>query len=151
MTYTPPTLPLDLLPDAFAERRLFFLAGGSGISPLRAMIDRALRRHRAAVSVLYSARRADEFAFIAELRQHAAEGRLELHQTVTRDHTPEWPGGRGRIGRSHFTAVLHEPASTLCFVCGPAAMVNEAVSTLRELGVPAAAIRTERWTTDLQG
>lgn len=134
-----------VLPEAFSQPRLLFVAGGSGISPLRAMIDRVLRRDRAMVSVLYSARRADEFAFVDELRQHAANGRLELHQTVTRDDTPLWPGSRGRISRSHFAAVLREPADTLCFVCGPASMVNDAVAALGEMGVPGGAIRIERW------
>ena len=142
-----------VLPEAFSQHRLLFVAGGSGISPLRAMIDRALRRDNAMVSVLYSARRADEFAFVDELREHATSGRLELHQTVTRDDTPLWPGSRGRIGRSHFTDVLHDPADTLCFVCGPASMVNDAVAVLGEMGVPRGAIRIERWATDsdLQG
>ena len=31
-----------------------------------------------------------------------------------------------RIGRAQFEAVVHEPKSTLCFVCGPPAMVEEA-------------------------
>jgi NAD(P)H-flavin reductase len=64
---------------------------------------------------------------------------------VTRDDNTGWAGGRGRIGRSHFESVVHEPARTLCFVCGPRAMVNESVSTLAALGVPAEAIRTEAW------
>ena len=125
---------------------LLFVAGGSGIAPLRAMLDHALRLHRSPkISFLYSARRGDEFAFIDELRQHAANGRIELHQTVTRDESGAWEGRRGRIGRSHFEAVVHAPAATLCFVCGPGALVQESVSTLGELGVPGAQIRTERW------
>jgi NAD(P)H-flavin reductase len=96
------------------------------------------------VALLYSARRADEFAFIEELQAHADMGRLELHQTVTRDDA-DWRGERGRIGRAHFEAVLHEPANTLCFVCGPEAMVTESVATLAGLGVDPAAIRIEQW------
>jgi ferredoxin-NADP reductase len=111
------------------------------------MIDHVLRRRDlpSPISLLYSARNADEFAFIEELRGHTTRGRLELHQTVTRDDSAAWAGGRGRIARSHFEAVVHEPAKTLCFVCGPRAMVNESVSTLTALGVPAEAIRTEAW------
>jgi ferredoxin-NADP reductase len=110
------------------------------------MIDHAVRRHpERRMSLLYSARRGDEFAFIDELREHEAGGRLELHPTVTRDDSSNWAGGRGRIGRSHFEAVLHEPAATLCFVCGPAPLVAESVSTLQSLGVPAGQIRTEQW------
>jgi len=135
-----------LFPEDPPPQRLLFVAGGTGIAPLRAMIDHVLRRapgHR--VSLLYSARNGDEFAFIEELRLHETRGHLELHQTVTRADGTEWAGSRGRIGRSHFESVVHDPTQTLCFVCGPRAMVNESVTTLAALGVPADAIRTEAW------
>jgi ferredoxin-NADP reductase len=110
------------------------------------MIDHSLRRHlRAKISLLYSARRGDEFAFIEDLRRYEAAGRIELHPTVTRDDSSHWVGRRGRIGRSHFEAVLHEPGDTLCFICGPAQFVQESVATLESLGVPAHHIRTEQW------
>jgi ferredoxin-NADP reductase len=133
-------------PEQPAERRFLFVAGGTGIAPLRGMLDHALRRHPShLLSVLYSARQPDEFAFIEELREHARAGRIELHQTVTRDVGTTWSGSRGRIGRSHFETVLHEPRETLCFVCGPAALVSESVVTLKALGVPEHLIRTEGW------
>ncbi len=135
------TLPADA-----GAAWVLFVAGGTGIAPLRSMLDHLLRRlaaHR--ISLLYSARRADEFAFIKELEAHASAGVLELHQTVTRDDSANWTGRRGRIGRAHFEAVLHEPASTLCFVCGPEALVDESVATLAALGVPGPRIRTESW------
>ena len=81
---------------------------------------------------------------INELEAHVRAARLELHQTVTREDL-SWRGRRGRVGRAEFEAVMHAPADTLCFVCGPPAMVEEAVLTLRALGVPTPAIRTERW------
>ena len=56
-----------------------------------------------------------------------------------------WIGGRGRIGQAHFEPVLHDPADTLCFVCGPPALVSESVGTLQHLGVPPDLIHTEAW------
>jgi len=134
-------------PEPPGQPQLLFVAGGTGIAPLRAMIDHAIRHHpHSQLALLYSARRSDEFAFLGELRDHERLGRLELHATVTRDDgTGGWSGGRGRIVRTHFDSVLHEPAETLCFVCGPALMVTDAVATLRLLGVPEAQIRTEGW------
>lgn len=133
-------------PASLEQSRLLFVAGGTGIAPVRAMLDHALRRHPAErISLLYSTRRSDEFAFVEELRTHERAGRLELHQTVTRDDGTSWDGRRGRIGRSHFEVVLHEPASTLCFVCGPPSLVSESAAMLSELGVPSALIRTEGW------
>jgi NAD(P)H-flavin reductase len=135
-----------VLPSNPSDSRLLFVAGGTGIAPLRAMIDHVLRRGPPQrLSVLYSARRSDEFAFIEELREHERQHRIELHQTVTREDRPEWAGGRGRIGRKHFEAVLHDPAHTLCFVCGPPAFVGESMATLLSLGVPGDLIRTEGW------
>lgn len=135
-----------VFPEPPPQPHLLFIAGGTGIAPLRAMLDHALRRHpESSAALLYSARRGDEFAFIEELQAHAAAGRLELHQTVTRDDSALWSGRRGRIGRSHYEAVLHDPGSTLCFVCGPRSMVEESVAVLKELGVPEPSIRTEGW------
>lgn len=133
-------------PDVPAQERVLFVAGGTGIAPLRAMLDHALRRKAAPrMAMLYSARRSDEFAFIEELRRHVGDGRIELHQTVTRDDSAAWEGARGRIGRVHFESVLPDPARTLCFVCGPPLLVTESVATLSALGVPAEQIRTEQW------
>ena len=140
-----PTGTFTLPPEPWAEW-LLFVAGGTGIAPLRSMLDHLLRGHPAhRVALLYSARRAEEFAFMDELKAHSDAGVLELHQTVTRDQSTAWTGGRGRIGPAHFEAVLHQPAETLCFVCGPEAMVNESVATLNALGVPKLQIKTESW------
>ena len=133
-------------PTTIDQSRLLFVAGGTGIAPVRAMLDHAVRVHPSEkISLLYSTRRSDEFAFVDELRAHERTGRVELHQTVTRDDGTAWDGKRGRIGRGHFEAVLHEPASTLCFICGPSSLVSESAATLRDLGVPDALIRTEGW------
>ena len=133
-------------PETIDQPRLLFVAGGTGIAPVRAMLDHALRVHPAkGISLLYSARRSDEFAFVEEFRAHQRNGRVELHQTVTRDDSTMWDGQRGRIGRSHFEAVLHAPASTLCFICGPTSLVRDSAATLRDLGVPEALIRTDEW------
>ncbi|HTM02209.1 MAG TPA: FAD-dependent oxidoreductase [Vicinamibacterales bacterium] len=134
-------------PERPEQRRLLFVAGGTGIAPLRSMIDHALRCCAgAAISLLYSVRRGDEFAFMDELAEHDRAGRLELHPTVSReDATDGWTGGRGRIGRAHFARVLHDPGATLCFVCGPPTMVSDSIATLNGMGVPARQIRTEDW------
>jgi NAD(P)H-flavin reductase len=133
-------------PPSLQQSRVLFVAGGTGIAPVRAMLDHVMRRHPAEpISLLYSTRRSDEFAFMEELRAHERAGRLELHPTVTREADTSWGGRRGRIGKAHFAAVLHDPGATLCFVCGPPSLVSESAATLHELGVPAELIRTEGW------
>ena len=131
-------------PPAPTERRFVFIAGGTGIAPLRAMLRHALtiRGHR--IGLLYSARAPDEFAYEDELRLLAAEGRIELRQTVTRTMEGDWNGARGRIGRAELQGLLHNPES-LCFICGPPALVGEMSDLLEELGVARLRIRAEEW------
>jgi ferredoxin-NADP reductase len=134
-----------VFPSAPRERRVVFIAGGTGIAPLRAMLRHALADPRLHVGLLYSARTPDEFAFEDELQAMARTGRLELRLTVTREAGPEeWSGTRGRIGRANLAPLVHD-AATLCFVCGPPALVEEMSGLLRELGIPADRVRTEEW------
>ena len=43
-------------------------------------------------------------------------------------------GPRGRIGRDDLAPLVHDP-ETLCFVCGPPALVDEMPKILEELGI----------------
>jgi len=126
------------------EERFVFIAGGTGIAPLRAMLRHALAIPHSGIGLLYSARTADEFAYQEEFRALALSGRLELKQTVTRAARGDWTGGRGRIGLAVLQPLVHDPA-TLCFICGPAAMVDEMPEVLQEIGIPRARIRIEEW------
>jgi len=124
------------------ERRFLFIAGGTGIAPLRAMLRHALTVPHDGIGLFYSARTPDEFAYEREFRALANEGRLELAQTVTRSTAADWQGARGRLTREMLAALVHDPA-TLCFVCGPSALVTEAPKLLVDLGVAPERIRIE--------
>jgi len=131
-------------PPAPAEQRFVFIAGGTGIAPLRAMLHHALAIPHKQIGLFYSARTPDEFAYEAELRALAQEGRMELRQTVTRTVDDAWSGSRGRIGRAQLEALVHDPA-TLCFICGPPALVAEMPAHLAELGIGRSRIPIEEW------
>jgi ferredoxin-NADP reductase len=131
-------------PDRPAERSFLFIAGGTGIAPLRAMLHYALGIPHQRIGLFYSARTPDEFAFEPEWRGLAHEGRIELRQTVTRTAGEAWSGARGRIDRAQLESLLHDRA-TLSFICGPPAFVAEMSGLLRELGMPQPQIRVEKW------
>jgi NAD(P)H-flavin reductase len=126
------------------EPRFVFIAGGTGIAPLRAMLRHALTIPHRAIGLFYSARTPDEFAYEDELRALARGGQIELRQTVTRATGDDWTGARGRIGRSALQELVHDQA-TLCFICGPPALVDDMPKLLEELGVPRFRIRLEEW------
>jgi ferredoxin-NADP reductase len=128
------------------ERRFLFVAGGTGIAPLRAMLHEALSKHPVArLGVLYSARSPDEFAYGDELAALAAEGRITLLRTVTRGVEREWAGGRGRITSGHVAEMAD--AATLCFVCGPHTFVEAMLPLLERAGIDSDRIRVEDWGT----
>jgi ferredoxin-NADP reductase len=133
-------------PTATDERRFLFIAGGTGIAPLRAMLRHALRVPHDAIGVLFSARTASEFAYQEELRALAERRAIDLQLRVTRDSVPDsWTGTTGRFGSADLASLVHDRA-TLCFVCGPPALVEEIAKALEVLGVPRRCIRTEEFT-----
>jgi NAD(P)H-flavin reductase len=131
-------------PPAPVERRFVFIAGGTGIAPLRAMMQRALHLPHRNIGLFYSVRTPDEFAYEMELRGLADAGEIELRQTVTRATDMDWTGPRGRLNREALEELIHDPA-TLCFVCGPPALVDEMPKILAGLGIPRERIKIEEW------
>jgi ferredoxin-NADP reductase len=94
--------------------------------------------------LLYSARTPQDFPYLPELRGLVRQGRLELSLTATREVGARWRGERGRISGSRLSALVDHP-DTLCFVCGPAAMVNDVPLMLMGLGISKNRILIEEW------
>ena len=78
------------------------------------------------------------------MRGLADAGDIELRQTVTRASDTDWTGARGRLNREALEELVNGP-ETLCFVCGPPALVDEMPKLLADLGIPRARIRLEEW------
>ena len=84
--------------------------------------------------LLYSAKTADDFAYLPELGAMAHESGLDLRLHVTREAPETWHGERGRITLAQLSPLIDDPA-TLCFVCGPETMVADVPRMLVELGI----------------
>lgn len=122
-----------------------FVAGGTGISPLRAMLRHLIAADSGvALSVLYSARVPGELAFRGELERLARRGLIQLHFTITGEVGTAWDGTRGRISQEALARALPSK-DAVCYLCGPPAMVEDVPPLLRQLGVPMSHVRTEEW------
>ncbi len=77
-----------------------------------------------------------------ELHALQDAGKLTLVLTLTGD-SANWNYARGRAGREHLAGLIEQ--DTLCFVCGPPAMVADIPTACESLGVTTDRIRTERW------
>jgi len=116
-------------------RPALLVAGGVGITPLRAMMA-ALT---GSVTLVYRASSWHDVALRAELDQLAAERGDQVHYLV---------GTRAELGRDPLTAAaLRELAPGLdamdAYVCGPPGMTAAAVAALRAAGAPRRRIHVE--------
>jgi CDP-4-dehydro-6-deoxyglucose reductase len=132
-----------LPPDA--DLPLLFVAGGTGIAPLRSiLIEHLVRPTRQRVALVYSARFIDAFAFRPELAALEAAGRVSSYFTVTREERDDWAGRRGRISEALLKEALPSTDAT-CLVCGPPQLVKDTSELLMTLGVSAERILTEKY------
>lgn len=130
---------------AQVDRPLLFVAGGTGIAPLRSMLIEHLARPTSQpVALIYSARSIDEFAFRSELSALEAAGRISCYFTVTRGETQDWQGRRGRISEALLKEALPSPES-VCFLCGPPQLIADTKALLSALGISDDRIRLERY------
>jgi ferredoxin-NADP reductase len=134
--------------DASEGGPVLLVGGGSGVVPLMAMI-----RHRYAVGsdapvrLLYSAKRADDVIYRAELNELAARSDgFETYFTLTREQPAGWRGYGRRVDGEMLAEVGWDPeADPHAFVCGPTGFVEAVASALVESGHPPARVKTERF------
>jgi NAD(P)H-flavin reductase len=134
-----------VFPERPAEQKFLFIAGGTGIAPLRSMIRHAvLAGIDGRIRLLYSARTPNDFAYLTELRAMERRGEVDLVLAATREIPTRWRGERGRLAAAQLARLVDDPM-TLCFVCGPAAMVDDVPPMLVALGIDRHRIRLEEW------
>jgi len=140
-----PGSTLDLAPPAGSftpaslDDDLLLLAGGSGITPVMAIIKSVLARGRGRLALVYANRDAASVIFGAELtalRQQYGDRLVVTH----------WlDGERGAPTGAALTALLLPYAGREAYVCGPEPFVVVAQQALRDAGVPADRVRVERF------
>lgn len=134
-----------------ADDELLFVAGGTGLSPVLAMVEElaASIGPRPRITVLYAARDQAHLYAAARLRSLARRfdvGGFEFVPVLSRE--PEDSGWAGR--RGHLFDHLGEVApgagpSRRAFLCGPPGLVDATELALLKLGWPRAAIAADRF------
>lgn len=134
-----------LLPEVLPEAPLVFIAGGTGLAPLRSIAREARALgHGWPRHLVYSVRSPDDLAYPDELAQWEVDHGGEAVLTVTRQASDGWTRGRGRIDAAMLRPLIGDTAP-LCFLCGPPGMVDAVTHVLSQLGVPAGHVLTEQW------
>jgi ferredoxin-NADP reductase len=127
---------------------LLLVAGGSGITPLMAMLrHRARQASTIPTRLLYSARSLDDVIFYKELESLTSRSDgLEVFYTLTRSQPAGWTGFSRRIDREMLAEVAFGPAmQPLCMVCGPTPLVEAVAEGLVDQGHASDRVKTERF------
>ena len=151
---------LDVLPpqgrffvplDAAAQRHVLFIAAGSGITPMLSLIKATLAcEPHTRCTLIYGNRRLASTMFREELddlkNRHLA--RLSIHHVFSRE-SQDAALFNGRLDAHRLETFLHTlvPAATVdeAFVCGPAGMIDDAVTARQAAGVAADHVHVERF------
>jgi ferredoxin-NADP reductase/hemoglobin-like flavoprotein len=120
--------------------RLLCLAGGTGLAPLKAIMEEKLRTTRNPDITLIQGVRRESDLYDADdlIRMASTPGRIRLFTAISDDPA--------RLPRQTIADILGPedvadfPAT---FVCGPAEMVLSTLDRLVELGLPAYCVRSE--------
>ncbi len=122
---------------AAAEHRdLLCIAGGTGLSPLKAIAEQAVREsaavHHRQIFMFYGARRREELYDLRDLwRLSDAYPGFQLTPVTSDD--PAFEGMQGNVGRVAARYMPHKDCEA--YVAGPASMVRETVRVLTKAGI----------------
>ncbi|MBT2400664.1 globin domain-containing protein [Streptomyces sp. ISL-100] len=127
----------DMTLAAAEDRDLVCVAGGTGLAPIRALLEEAahsdMRRY---VDLFVGARTAEELYGLDDmLRMAQRQHWLTVRAAVSHQHIPGRQGTLPQVLREFGPWSQHE-----AFLCGPPGMVEAAARILRQDGVPMARI-----------
>ncbi|WP_210489256.1 ferredoxin--NADP reductase [Rufibacter aurantiacus] len=141
------TLPQDMTP----YRQVFFWAAGSGITPIYALIKTLLHAHQGvSVVLVYSNHSPQTTIFLQELKQLAEQYPERFQVKFLFSISPRL--SEARLHKDLLKSLVRQyskvsVAEIICYVCGPENYRRLCLYGLREVGVPAANIRQETFST----
>lgn len=142
-----------VLPPASGPRHVLCIAGGSGITPMLAILTALLEREpQSRATLIYANRRTASTMFKEALEdlKNRFLTRLSLHLVFSREAV-DAPLLAGRLDADKLAAFLRGPVPAgsvdQAFICGPFEMNDTAEAALIAAGVPAERIHVERFGT----
>lgn len=130
-------------------RAAVFIAGGIGITPFISMLRQAAHEQLPQrLILLYSSRRPEDAAFLAELQElEERNERFRLVATMTDMHLSArtWPNQTGLITAELVASVVGDLPKPIFYVVGPPGMVEAMRQTLQQGGIDKDDIRSEEF------
>jgi predicted ferric reductase len=138
--------PLGAFTAAQPRDKYLMVAGGIGITPIRALIESLAASGRDIV-LLYSAKTADDLVFASELRTMIAHCHFILSRHSESAETGETNVAheRGRIDKRMLARLVPDVRDREVFICGPQLMMKAVAAALGELQVLESRIHYEQF------
>jgi ferredoxin-NADP reductase len=123
--------PYGAFTPALSSRRVLLIAGGVGITPIRAMFAALPRRMSDGSTLIYRASDPRDIVFRQELDAIAADRGATVHYVI---------GSRAELGFDPLSSesLQHNVPGLRryeAYICGPAGMTEAAVASLRAAGI----------------
>ena len=125
--------------DRLRRGRVALIAGGIGITPLRAILEELPPGD---IFFLHRVARQEDAVLGAEIDK-LAEARGAHVVRLVGDHRD--PACAHFLSVPHLVKLIPDLSARDVFVCGPPAMMTHTIASLRELGVPRTQIHSERF------
>lgn len=125
---------------------LLFIAGGSGLAPIKAMLEQAARERCTRDAVfLFGARTRHDLYALDELQAVAAHWSGEFRFVPVLSEEPAGSGWTGAVGfvTDDLAVRVADLGMREAYLCGPPPMVDAAAAALRACGVMEDAIRCD--------
>lgn len=135
--------PYGILTDVRRTKPgVLLIAGGIGITPLRALVE-ALPAAHGDVTLIYRASQPEDIVFRDELDVLARRLGVVIHYLVGRRGTPEMP--RDPIDARGLVTLVPDIRDRDIYLCAPAPMMRATEAALQRLDVPRRQIHAERF------
>jgi ferredoxin-NADP reductase len=136
-----------------SNKSVVFIAGGIGITPIKAMIDAIVANQSidfpSQVMLFYSASAVHQLTYhdyFLSLSQKCHW--FQYYPTITRD-TRDWNGQKGRLNAGFILNKVGDPYATDYYLCAGQTMMDQIVSDLTNAGVSLDAVFTEGFGTGM--
>jgi ferredoxin-NADP reductase len=138
--------PLGAFTAAEPRDKYLMVAGGIGITPIRALIESLAAAGRDIV-LLYSVKAANDLVFASELRALTARCHFILSRYAESTETSKTKAGHehGRIDLPMLARLVPDVQDREVFICGPPPMMKAVAAALGALQVRASSIHYEQF------
>jgi NAD(P)H-flavin reductase len=130
----------------FEAKHILFLATGTGIAPIKPMIEDLLykKHYPGEVRLVWGMRHEGDLYWLKEMDNINRDFDNFKFDVVLSKPTPDWPGFRGHIGDlvGQLTQVWNK---SLAYLCGSPEMISEMEKMLEDRGVPEGQIFYEKY------